>query len=842
MSLIRSKVAGALFLALCALSQVAIFPAHATVSTETRKAGPYAGNGVATSFAFAFKVFAKSDLVITTATSAGVETIRVLDSDYSVSLNSNQDSNPGGTVTYPISGSPLVAGNTLTIDSGVPRTQGVDLLTGGPFLPNVIENALDRSVILSQQVQRDLDRTIKQPKSDSAAIGVLPVATSRASKFLSFDTNGNPSVAQAVAINAEELAAVETIALLKAVSTTGLTDRDEIFVQGYYAAGDGGGGHFYWDAGSSATDNGGTIIDPPAAGNGRWLRIYSGAVYAAWFGAITGQTAATVTIGLDAALVASRYVKLQPGSVNANTLTMSTAGTTLELLSNSEISFQSATSKGINVTAANCAVLGPGTLKSPATFDGTNADRTYAVVWVEGDGFRAQDFTMDTIPRAGIRFQDATNFIVSRVKFIGNFPYASYTGTNTGHVAIDYNTPALASKPNTSGIIQGNRIETSVQGILAANFGAVGSHRGLTVTGNSFNQLWDHGAYLQSMEASSIVGNTFHNVRKPIVVSKTAAQVVGNTLFSSDTGQTNYEQGISVRDADYSRIEGNTIYGVGAHILVDAFDTTQTKNISVKNNTLHSTATEVNLVNAIRIGFNAETTSDNVVEGNTISGVWAGTFDGVISLQTKNSSFVGQNNIVRNNTISTSSNKILLQVSDQNNATLEGNKVESTFSAGGATTVEMVVFNTSTNTDADRNTLTWRTGGTNVTARGFRVNAGCTDIRLTDNRFQLTSASLSATDPIVDTGTDTYTARNQRDIRVPMAGTFTWTTTTSSFAVTNANVVAGSRILLTPVDADAGVVIQTKGYYVTAGAGSFTIFTGDGTNTAAASDWFYVID
>lgn len=183
------KLRTAALLIALGLFQAVLTPAYATVSSETRTAGPYTGNGVTTSFAFTFKVFAKTDLVVTHQT-GGVETVKTVDVHYSVSLNANQDSNPGGTITYPISGSPLSASETLTIDSAVPRTQGVDLLTGGPFLPNVIENALDRNLIISQQLKRDLDRSIKQPRSDSVAIGDLPTAANRANTFLGFDADG----------------------------------------------------------------------------------------------------------------------------------------------------------------------------------------------------------------------------------------------------------------------------------------------------------------------------------------------------------------------------------------------------------------------------------------------------------------------------------------------------------------------------------------------------------------------------------------------------------------------------------------------------------------------------
>ena len=48
-------------------------------STATRKAGPYAGNGSTVAFAFSFKVFADSDLVVTHTDDNGLETVKTLD-------------------------------------------------------------------------------------------------------------------------------------------------------------------------------------------------------------------------------------------------------------------------------------------------------------------------------------------------------------------------------------------------------------------------------------------------------------------------------------------------------------------------------------------------------------------------------------------------------------------------------------------------------------------------------------------------------------------------------------------------------------------------------------------
>jgi hypothetical protein len=108
------------------------------ISTTTRKVGPFIGSGVATVFPFTFKVFTSADLVVVrTNTVTGVESTLVLNSDYTVSLNADQDANPGGNVTTGIA---LATGYTLIVSSDVANLQGTELTNLGGFYPEVIND------------------------------------------------------------------------------------------------------------------------------------------------------------------------------------------------------------------------------------------------------------------------------------------------------------------------------------------------------------------------------------------------------------------------------------------------------------------------------------------------------------------------------------------------------------------------------------------------------------------------------------------------------------------------------------------------------------------------------
>lgn len=155
-----------------------------TISATARRAGPFLGNDSATAFAFTFKVFSTSDITVTTADSAAVETTLVLDTDYTVTLNPNQDTSPGGVVTYPISGSALPTGARLTITGNLPYDQPLDIPAGGNFNPVTIENEFDRIVMQVQQLREVADRSITASVTSSVS-GELPVP--QAGRLLGWD-------------------------------------------------------------------------------------------------------------------------------------------------------------------------------------------------------------------------------------------------------------------------------------------------------------------------------------------------------------------------------------------------------------------------------------------------------------------------------------------------------------------------------------------------------------------------------------------------------------------------------------------------------------------------------
>lgn len=145
-----------------------------TIASTPRKAGPLLGNGSATAFPFAFKVFSAADIQVVVADDAGVETVLTLGTHYTVTLNSNQETSPGGTITYPVTGAPLLSGSTLAIIGDVDYDQPLDLPSGGNYSPQALENQLDRIAMQVQQLKeivgRSLQLSVNSPSDTSTAL------------------------------------------------------------------------------------------------------------------------------------------------------------------------------------------------------------------------------------------------------------------------------------------------------------------------------------------------------------------------------------------------------------------------------------------------------------------------------------------------------------------------------------------------------------------------------------------------------------------------------------------------------------------------------------------------
>jgi hypothetical protein len=154
-----------------------------TIGTNFRN--DYIGTAVDT-YNFTFKVFAATDLRVTTRDNNGAETDLAYPTDFTVTGVGNAS---GGTIT--LTAGDLTAGYSLSIRRVRPVTQTTDIRNQSAVFNDVLEDTYDHLVMIDQQQQDELNRSLKILETE-AAIGTIPAVFQRSSKFLAFDVNGDP--------------------------------------------------------------------------------------------------------------------------------------------------------------------------------------------------------------------------------------------------------------------------------------------------------------------------------------------------------------------------------------------------------------------------------------------------------------------------------------------------------------------------------------------------------------------------------------------------------------------------------------------------------------------------
>lgn len=139
----------------------------------------YACDGLTNAFPYPFKIFQEEDLLVILRSAAGVETTLSLAADYAVS---GAGSDAGGNVTTVAT---YAAGNTLLLKRQLDILQETDYINGSAFNAESHEDALDRGIMISQQLDEELGRTLKV-KISSSVTG-LEVPDPAANKYLKWN-------------------------------------------------------------------------------------------------------------------------------------------------------------------------------------------------------------------------------------------------------------------------------------------------------------------------------------------------------------------------------------------------------------------------------------------------------------------------------------------------------------------------------------------------------------------------------------------------------------------------------------------------------------------------------
>lgn len=282
-----------------------------TIST-TSSTVTVAGNGATTSFDFPFVYDASANITVSFIDSSGNETSLVQGSQYTLTLNApgaGQIWGVGGTVTYPLTGSPIATGTYLVISRVVPLVQLISIANQGAFYPQIIEKAMDLLEMQIQEVEYQASRAIVVNPADQTVSSPLPPIAVRASQYAVFDSQGNLTAGLPVGGSATVSAAMQPVvdaattqvamavlgtignfANIASMRSNTLELPAVVFLKGYNTTGDGGEGVFWLNTSdTTSADNGGTIIVDDAGG--RWYRVTGAQSYSVhWFGAVGDGT------------------------------------------------------------------------------------------------------------------------------------------------------------------------------------------------------------------------------------------------------------------------------------------------------------------------------------------------------------------------------------------------------------------------------------------------------------------------------------------------------------------------------------------------------------------------
>lgn len=211
-----------------------------TIQAGNRRAGPYTGNGAQTAFVFEFKVFEDEDVTVVTLLD-GVETTEVSGSDYTVTLNSDQDNNPGGTVSFVVA---PAASAAVVITSAMEISQPAVFTNQGGFYPRVLNDSLDRQAIATQQLDEKLDRAILAPVSQEG-FTVSPTANT----VFGTDANGEFSQFARVDLQGDPGGNIMAVGLFTALSIMTVdAGTDIIQTAGHHTPGKGVARYKRWSA------------------------------------------------------------------------------------------------------------------------------------------------------------------------------------------------------------------------------------------------------------------------------------------------------------------------------------------------------------------------------------------------------------------------------------------------------------------------------------------------------------------------------------------------------------------------------------------------------------------
>ena len=570
-----------------------------SLETQTSKV-VFQGNASTTVFSYSFIIPDASYVVATYTDTAGAQTT-LSTSQYTIT---GLDDPNGGTITYPLSGSPMATGASLTLQRIVPYTQPTVLTNQSNYYPDVVEEADDFIVMQTQQLAEQMGRTIMFNVADEDVEQELPVAALRVGKFLSFDTDGNPIVSSGTGADAglrADLAASSGSSLVGFIQsgTGAVAQTVQNKLRLYKSITDYGA-----DTGNSAAVNRPLIQAAIDANYGKCLLIPAGTFEVSTAGSTTAPVGDALTITDEITLIFEGIIK---GTNNCNIIRVAAGSQDVVTFM-----YEGGGIEGMSRVWSS--------VYSTANYNGAN-------VKVDSGIFRPYQIKIINPVQYGILADSVEDGEICECDFVGG--WATYdatatTGPNDNNYCILLNDASHGWKIDGNKTRAGGSGEKCSQASASETIGASGttpSNR-VQVINNRFFAQWEKGAYIHGNDLQ-ISNNWVYDCD----YGEGLRTVGKRNLFTGNIIRSCASGGIYAADGEGALIEGNQISDCeGVGILLKYYNATAPTTQSIDNakiigNKIDAKTTGTSILEGIGVrGINGTATVETGIEvcGNTV--------------------------------------------------------------------------------------------------------------------------------------------------------------------------------------------------------------------------------
>lgn len=239
----------------------------------------YTGTGITGPYPVTFKFFEDADLRVTVADADGVETVKTLTTDYTVTGAGEQ---AGGSITFTTA---VTNGYSIVIEPKADLTQDTDIKNEGGNLRESIEDRFDRLCRDDQVQQNSIDRSLKIKSADLLASTDLPVLEANGYLAVKTDRTGFYFAAASTATSVGAGTDISDAVALATGADTQQTIADHLSNIGVFPTGVGTEGraneHTFLPA-RSALRCGGSDTTPTDNQNSYWVGLDGGNFANSW--------------------------------------------------------------------------------------------------------------------------------------------------------------------------------------------------------------------------------------------------------------------------------------------------------------------------------------------------------------------------------------------------------------------------------------------------------------------------------------------------------------------------------------------------------------------------------